>query len=563
VSASIWSILGIEPTQDLSIIRRAYAALLKTTRPEDDPEGFVRLRRAYESALARARTRAISIPTASPEAVPPRAETDPHAETAPPAATPSHGTASAPHATAELKELRASLAALKRDLKASQPPTSEELRSLLEALLKSPALEGLTAQMEFELALAQLFLEYPHAFAPLWHIAIDRWRWRERGRKVDARIAAVLTLADDANSLRELERSSPPRVYAALTQDPDPIRLWIQIVLFRLDQEVRDAMRYWNSPAPAGTDAEALAWWRNFFSRPQPRPRLLQITGLLSVLILPGAWLATGSLLPGMWVLLAGLVVTLGWWGLVDWPRHRFLELQSSGPWWLPIGWAPALVVALILAASGPDFSPLAWAAMVLTAAGLFWAILTMPGGIDLADYVPLSLAIGVGNVPIVVWWMVMSDTPRMHPTLPMWVTFLGALVALVFGQPTLWREFQSLTPSFRQTSRAVIALIALGMAAILLLDNIRPEPALCLLALLSAIVLVHRVASANLTERQLRVRYVLTLFPSLAFIHTGPGSVVLGSPLQTAGAAFMLGVALVMCVCLYNEWRGLGPFTQ
>jgi len=100
-------------------------------------------------------------------------------------------------------------------------------------------------------------------------------------------------------------------------------------------------------------------------------------------------------------------------------------------------------------------------------------------------------------------------------------------------------------------------------MAAILLLDNIRPEPALCLLALLSAIVLVHRVASANLTERQLRVRYVLTLFPSLAFIHTGPGSVVLGSPLQTAGAAFMLGVALVMCVCLYNEWRGLGPFTQ
>jgi hypothetical protein len=576
VSGSIWSILGIEPTQDASIIRRAYAAMLKTTRPEDDPEGFVRLRRAYESALAKARTPAISTPTAPPESVVPPALVEllkgvaSPADAEPRAAPASHSApsapddvASAPDAAGELKELRARFAALKSALRAPQSPTSGELRSLLEAFLQSPALEVLTVQMEFEPALARLFLKYPHAFAPLWHVAIDRWKWRERGRKLRGEIAAVLALADDAKSLHELQESSPSRVYAALTQDPNPIRLWIQIVVFRLDQEVREAMEYWNSPAPVGTDADALAWWRNFFSRPQPRPLLLQVTGLLTVLVLPVAWLATRSLIPGVLVLLAGLGVTLGWWGLVDWPRQRFLELQISGPWWLPVGWAPVIVVALMLAAFGPDFSPLTWAAMVLTAVGLFWAILTMPARADFAEYAPLLLALGLSNVPIVVWWIVVSDTPRAHPTLPMWVTFLGALVTLLFGLPTLWREFQSQTRSFRQTVRAVIAVIALAMAAVLLFGSIQPESSMSLLAVLSAIVLAHRVASANLNERQLRVRSALTLVPSFAFLQLEPGWVVLGSPVQTGGAAFMVGVALIMGLCLYNEWRGFIPFAR
>lgn len=47
----IWSILGLEPTQDVSAIRRAYAQQTKQCHPEDDPKGFMRLRKAYQAAL--------------------------------------------------------------------------------------------------------------------------------------------------------------------------------------------------------------------------------------------------------------------------------------------------------------------------------------------------------------------------------------------------------------------------------------------------------------------------------------------------------------------------------
>lgn len=45
-----WGILGIEPTEDLIAIRRAYTAQLKHNHPEDNPEGFKELRAAYELA---------------------------------------------------------------------------------------------------------------------------------------------------------------------------------------------------------------------------------------------------------------------------------------------------------------------------------------------------------------------------------------------------------------------------------------------------------------------------------------------------------------------------------
>ena len=46
-----WAILGIEPTDDADIIRDAYRSKLVDTNPEDDPEGFMELKEAYDTAI--------------------------------------------------------------------------------------------------------------------------------------------------------------------------------------------------------------------------------------------------------------------------------------------------------------------------------------------------------------------------------------------------------------------------------------------------------------------------------------------------------------------------------
>ena len=46
-----FQILGIAETKEEDKIRQTYLSLLKETNPEDDPEGFKRLREAYEAAL--------------------------------------------------------------------------------------------------------------------------------------------------------------------------------------------------------------------------------------------------------------------------------------------------------------------------------------------------------------------------------------------------------------------------------------------------------------------------------------------------------------------------------
>ncbi len=44
-----FGVLGVAPTMDLAAIKRAYFAALRTHPPHSDPEGFARVRAAYEA----------------------------------------------------------------------------------------------------------------------------------------------------------------------------------------------------------------------------------------------------------------------------------------------------------------------------------------------------------------------------------------------------------------------------------------------------------------------------------------------------------------------------------
>lgn len=57
---NIWKILGIEPTQDVKVIRRRYAELVRLYHPEDQPELYQEIVQAYQEALAYARSSKIS-----------------------------------------------------------------------------------------------------------------------------------------------------------------------------------------------------------------------------------------------------------------------------------------------------------------------------------------------------------------------------------------------------------------------------------------------------------------------------------------------------------------------
>src|SRR5690554_2940671 len=55
MNEAYWGVLGLTPTEDERVIRKAYLSLLPGVHPEEDPDGFRALREAYEFALESAR----------------------------------------------------------------------------------------------------------------------------------------------------------------------------------------------------------------------------------------------------------------------------------------------------------------------------------------------------------------------------------------------------------------------------------------------------------------------------------------------------------------------------
>jgi hypothetical protein len=576
VSPNPWGVLGIEPTQDVITIRRAYATVLKRTRPDEDPAGFAELRQAYEQALMQARMGAVAVqrapaPAATAEVVAPAVTpvVAPAGQSAAAAVSSTADLASGhqppPQAPTELEQLRLALLALKQAAVAAAPADPQTLRALLEACLEAPALETLSVQLEFEPVMVHFLIQTQPVTQCLLETVIQRWKWRERLRtRVGPGITALLAHADNLRTLEQLEKTSPS-AYRALTRPPRPLLLWMAIVFFSLHRSVREALGQFRGVSPNIFNPRALQWWNWFLTEPHPRPVLIHLTGALMLCgFLAGSdwahhgdYTLRGALAGVGFGALAGCALTGLWWVLVDWPRYRLRAIRLGAVRGLRLGWAPACLAACILSAFLPDTLVATLAALVVGLALLFWAVAMAPAFADF-NTSPLHRvwALTVVNLPLALWWLIFLDYPSMLPTTAMSVVFVATLLSFALGQPLLAAEFlHDLRFKSRQAARWGILALALGGLALAALATPGAPGSRLILMGLVAIVLMHRTPAGNLSAKQLKARYYVCLVAAIsivpAFIREGSTPV-----LQFGGSVFMLGVMVSTVMGFYNDRR-------
>jgi hypothetical protein len=157
---NIWEVLGIPATQDAGEIRSAYVSRLRQVHPEDDPEGFQRLREAYDAAL-RLSTSA-QAPALPPDSAPDKASLPPVARAHDP--TLPSPTATVFGATAQLIER----------LLVAEPETR---RKTLNDALRQEGWESLDFQIQLQRTLARVLLSNYERCEPLVDACAAQFTW--------------------------------------------------------------------------------------------------------------------------------------------------------------------------------------------------------------------------------------------------------------------------------------------------------------------------------------------------------------------------------------------------
>lgn len=190
MSRSIWAKLGVRAGSDRDTIRRAYAAKLRETNPEDNPEGFMELRAAYEAALQRA-GRVVEPVADEPVRADAEDEEPLHVERATPNTLLEHAEPEPPDP--ELADLQARWDVLASSLEnrwGADP-------ALLRALIAAPAMERITVRAEIEGHVAALIANHIPKSDTLVIPAIRAFCWDGRGvaSRSDHAVRVVLSRA--------------------------------------------------------------------------------------------------------------------------------------------------------------------------------------------------------------------------------------------------------------------------------------------------------------------------------------------------------------------------------
>ncbi|NJC41507.1 hypothetical protein GGQ87_001765 [Brevundimonas alba] len=515
MSRSIWTTLGISPTNDTDEVRRAYARRLKEVHPEDDPEGFQALRAAYDQASNMARNK-WAVPETRPGGEDDEAFDDDddwpdevanwrpaaanHASRgwAPPPedrwarATPEQQAA----AEAELPDdIRAELAR-ERDLAEAHQGLCDALTKLIanldgdrhEALaamirvFRSPAMDSLTTHARTEQWLAHVISFGGPVVDDMVEPAIQFFGWDSTRVGVDLRHAEpVLRRREAGLTLRRLERSSHPDhdVWKALTSEPTRIDRIRQRLTPKFAGRVNDMLQRFQYEHPdmmARMNPASEAHWRAWLERPGLGPIFLwtlMIGPGLAALMLN----ATGDFGPpspltffAFWTVIGSALFALGVGYLHGITRPR-LAWRAASPWhrplWQRFGWAPAALALLVIAGAVP---PAWWVALLLLPLSFVvwtWARIT-------SSHVPPPYGVNkdwgryAGLAPIAGYLLLQGGAVAGQAGTALLVAFVGAAAALQVGAEAIADEFAQWDISRRRragaTQLAVVVIAALAV---------------------------------------------------------------------------------------------------
>jgi hypothetical protein len=597
---NIWAVLGIERTADVQIIRRAYARQLKVTNPEDDAEAFERLRAAYDRAMEMASRPLFVRVQRAPENQPapesqPTPEVQPTMEVQPtrevPAAPESHVDAGAAadvqpspelpspprplaDAVTPLQQLQSDFQAL--DAAIVNPAARDEERSgaLFARCLSSPALENIQVLLQFERSVASWLLMRRPASEFLFADAVARFGWsgREKSVGLPPDITSVLRHLRDLQFWAKEQESKGARRRArrALLRKPNPAWLRAQMVFFNLDRHVKTLLGEvyaGHGSVVTRLNADAVAWWREYFSKPRLMSPWLS---LLTVLVPVGGVIgwqigisrklpvrdaaAVGAMLP-VAVILCPLLFKLY---VIDWPKRWYLAKSRAGaPAWLRLGWLAAASVMLVVSALLPSS---AWGFAVAAVLGGFcvvWVSAVTPnlqrgaGGVHRVVGYWLLL-----NFPLVFAWSMVANDAAVGPAVPVWPAIVALLIAERVGRAALLDEYRYGLSATGRTNVLYAIAAAAGCALILSAALPARSPWLWIeMAVLSIVVVIARTPALVLTATQNKIRYYALWLPAIVILEAGGKHLPFMSHLvQVVAAWLMAGVFLGMAMVGYNQ---------
>lgn len=600
---SIWSTLGIRATNDRAEIRRAYSRKLKVVHPEDDAEGFQVLRAAYDQALRQAAFAEQRLAYAEADEFggddfaprPPEPLVFEPGDAAPAGdmvmGVDGRDGADDPDPAEPLQALdlvgradeeahRAACDRLQALL--SEGAEHETVLKAFYAVLASPALDSVAIRDWTEGWLAWLIVQNAPRGDMLVGAAIGYFGWRDDQVGAASELGApVLQRQRDLEFLRAVTRSGHPNhaAFMALKEKPIGWRLWRNRTWVRLPRQVRrllDAIQWERPGLMAALDANAIGWWRAYFAKPQFAPVNLWVSLAVP---LGTAWLlwpffadlkattvpdeVSNSELIGLLVAylvnVAGLfAIQLAYIYAVARPRAAWREEAIwRAPLWVRLGWAPAALTVLIVAALAPSSGwwfiglgvPAAGAALWAhftadpdqsAADGLPWARPRWVSVITMAFFAVIPLLQPRTQIPwrlraattygyLVIFWLIAEPDMPVGSWLQMSAPLLGAAAAFALGGETLAETWRELKVSRRRW--ILLAAIAVTAATPLFLWSVAPSGALApaAAALVAVLTLLHKAVVTELDDgfaygRDLAMRYGWLIWLTIAGAMADPG---------------------------------------